>query len=249
MSLPDTAASRSRLLRAAAALVLSSVLIACSGPRPSAAPPATPSLRPTEAPTASADPQPTAVDPSGVNVDDVPTACYGLGEQDCRRVSAHVATLLPVADRSVPYIQVGPFGCLDGQRCATTLAARPEGDVTFESAGGAARSFHVKVTDGILDAVRQEAFGISLPPTSLPPVPGARQPFTLGHCGLWSGVDVGGSWWDPVGFVDADHGDSINAAEGTIAFIDPDHAVFTSSAGLIVQLLRRDGDKFLPMCG
>ena len=146
----------------------------------------------------------------------MPTACIGLGEGDCRRVVAHVTTLLTADDPRIGYVQVGPFGCADGAGCPTTLVARPEGDITLEFAGGAL-SFHIKVTDGNLDAQRQEASGIQLPPTSRPPIPGGPQPFSLGHCGIWSGIDHGGSWWDPVGLIDYDHSDAINAAEGTIA--------------------------------
>ncbi len=88
----------------------------------------------------------------------------------------------------------------------------------------------------------------SLGPSSPPPAGLGPRPFSLGHCGLWSGIDVGGSWWDPVGGVDGDHPDAINAADGTMAIIDPEHAIFTSKGGLTVQLLRRDGEKYLPMC-
>ena len=45
------------------------------------------------------------------------------------------------------------------------------------------------------------AFGVLLGPTSQGPVTAGARPFSLGHCGLWSGIDVGGSWWDPVGQV------------------------------------------------
>jgi len=100
----------------------------------------------------------------------------------------------------------------------------------------------------VLQADRQEVFGVSLPPTTRPPLPAAAQPFELGHCGLWSGIDLGGSWWDPVGFVDSDHGDSINAAAGTIVLIGPDRAMFTSQGGLAVQLVHHPGQKYLPLC-
>ncbi|HEX6867385.1 MAG TPA: hypothetical protein VF119_01205 [Candidatus Limnocylindrales bacterium] len=70
----------------------------------------------------------------------------------------------------------------------------------------------------------------------------------MGHCGLYSGIDVDGTWWDPVGPIDGDHPDTINAASGTIVFLDATHARFTSTDGLIVQLLRRLGAKQLPMC-
>lgn len=192
------------------------------------------------------EPTPSATAAAGA-LQGVPTACVGLGEQDCRRVAAQVATALTPQDPSVGYVQVGPFGCPDGLGCPTTLAARSEGDVTLEFAGGAL-SFHVESTGGDLDIQRQEAVGVQVGPSSAPSALAGPQPFTLGHCGLWSGIDTGGSWWDPVGLVDYDHGDSINPAEGTIAPIGPDQAIFTSKAGFTVQLVRHAGQKFLPLC-
>lgn len=237
MSTPDRAASRPRLAHVASFLLGSILLVAC----------ASATVSPSAVPGPSEDPQPSASASSAVTLEGVPTACVGLGEQDCRRVVAHVTTLLTADDPEIGYVQVGPFGCPAGAGCPTTLTARPEGDIGLEFAGGAL-SFHVKVTNGNLDARRQETLGIELPPTSRPPVPGGPQPFTLGHCGLFSGIDHGGSWWDPVGVIDYDHGDAINAAEGTIAPVGPDRAVFTSENGFIVQLVRRNGPKSLPLC-
>jgi hypothetical protein len=161
---------------------------------------------------------------------------------------AEIAELVPAGP--VPtYLQVGPFGCVEGGGCARTLAARPQGDVTIE-AGRGAFSFHITAAagGGRLTIERQDAFLISVEPQSQPPVtPGPRR-FTLGHCGLWSGIDVGGSWWDPIGIIDGDHPDAINAAGGTLAILDLDRASFTSDAGFTVQLVRRDGPKGLPGC-
>jgi hypothetical protein len=236
-----------RVQRAAMLLACSILLVGCAGSSNSASPvpPPTAAL---SAPSATTDPAPTpSEDQQGATLEGVPAACVGLGEQDCRRVVAHVASLLSADDPTIGYVQVGPFGCAAGQGCPTTLAARPEGDISLEFDGGAL-SFHVRVTDGTLQAQRQEVFGVVLPPTSLPPAPGGPQPFTLGHCGLFSGIDLGGSWWDPVGVVDYDHGDAINAAEGTFAPLGPDRAIFTSEAGFSVQLVRRLGPKYLPLC-
>lgn len=237
-------------LRAAArlALVLSAALLlsACAGrtsrtvtptlaPGPTAASPApTTSLEPTFPPAAGA-------------FGSVPVVCYGLGEADCRSVAGHVAAVIDAVDPRVRYVQVGPFGCADGQGCPTTLAGRPEGDVVVETATGT-QSFHVKSAGDTVDVRAQEAFGIDLAPSSSPPLAPVPQPFTLGHCGLWSGIDIGGSWWDPVGLVDSDHGDAINAAEGVFAPLGIDRATFTSKGGLVVQLVRRDGEKYLPLC-
>jgi hypothetical protein len=237
MSGPDRALPRLLRARGASFIAALILLAACAG---------TPGSPPPSAGVTS-EPQPTASAAGAVTLEGVPTACIGLGEPDCRRVVAQVTTLLTADDAKIGYVQVGPFGCPAGGGCPTTLVARPEGDISLESAGEVL-SFHIKVTDGNLDARRQETFGVELRPTSRPPVPSGPQPFTLGHCGLFSGIDHGGSWWDPVGLVDYDHGDAINAADGTIAPVGPDRAVFTSKSGFVVQLVRRDGPKFLPFC-
>jgi hypothetical protein len=246
MNFPDRHSVR-RFLRVPLLASCYLILVACAAGGASGPPPAISSTGPGVTAEPSADPQPTPVDGDGAALAGVPTGCYGLGEADCRLVREHVATLLTAADPPVRYIQIGPFGCAAGQGCPTNLGARPEGDVTFESDGGAV-GFHVKSNGGVLEADRQEVFGVSLPPSTQPPLPAGIRAFALGHCGLWSGVDVGGSWWDPIGFVDSDHGDSINAAEGTIILVGPDQARFTSKGGLTVQLVRHAGAKYLPLC-
>lgn len=225
----------SRLL-AAALVAVAALTSACAGSGPSPSVTAAPST-----PAASAA-------PAAVDLSSIPAACFGLGADDCRRVVAQLSTIVP-AGSAVTYIQVGPFGCAAGQGCATSLVERPQGDVTLE-AGAGALSYHVTVTaDGAeISIERQDAFGVLLGPTSQPPVTAGARPFSLGHCGLWSGIDAGGSWWDPVGPVDGDHPDAINAVDGTLTIIDPDHATFTSRGGLTVQLQRHEGAKYLPLC-
>lgn len=244
---------RARVLPIAGLLAV--VLIAAAGcaSSPSGPPPTVSSAGPAVTlPVATPEPSAATAAPSdGANLAGVPIACYGLGADDCRRVAEGAVTALPGPTRNarIVYLQVGPFGCPGGERCPTTLAARPEGDVTIEFAGVPAAGFHVRAAvDGTLAIEPQEIFGIVLDPTTPTAAMSGAQPFTLGHCGLWSGIDLGGSWWDPVGPIDWDHPDTINSAEGTIAFNDPDHATFTSKAGLTVQLERRDGGKHLPFC-
>jgi hypothetical protein len=176
-------------------------------------------------------------------------ACLGLAELDCVRALEAAATLLTEADPPVGYVEVGPFACQTGQGCEGSLIARPAGRVLFEFA--AADSVEVTVqleADGELALERMQAFGVRLAPSSLAGQLTGPIPFSLGHCGLWSGIDVDGSWWDPVGLVNADHGDMINAADGTFAPADPNHATFSSAGGFVVNLTRRAGEKWLPLC-
>lgn len=223
--------------------VLVAILIAACASTVTPSP--TPASSATAVPTAPATPTPEA----SVGVAAVPTACLNLGPEDCQR--AGEVAIAAVGDAAAPiiYVQVGPFGCADGQvDCPATLAARPEGDVTLELAGQPAIGIHIRVVDGVPSAERTEVFGVVLDPTAAAPLGPGPRPFELGHCGIFSGIDLGGSWWDPIGPIDSDHGDSINAAPGILTINDPDHAVFVSAGGLTVQLLRRDGPKHLPMC-
>jgi hypothetical protein len=247
MNLPDRPPTPRFLagsLLAACSLLLAACAAGGASPPPSSA---VASTAPGVTATPSVAPEPSPATNGGAALGGVPTGCYGLEEVDCHLVRDHVATLLTANDPAIRYIQIGPFGCAADQGCPATLAARPEGDVTVES-NGAAIGFHVKSSGETLEAVHQEVSGVSLPPTSTPPLPAGPQPFALGHCGLWSGVDLGGSWWDPIGVVDSDHPDSINAAEGTILLVGPDQARFTSNGGLTVQLARHAGAKYLPLC-
>ena len=127
MSTPHRSGTRPRMAQVASLVVATILLAACAGS--TASPSATTS--PSEPP------QPSATAAGAVDLAGVPTACIGLGEGDCRRVAAHVTTLLTADDPRIGYVQVGPFGCPDGQGCPTTLVARPEGDMTLEFAGGA----------------------------------------------------------------------------------------------------------------
>ena len=86
-----------------------------------------------------------------------------------------------------------------------------------------------RVRDGTITVARYDLLRGRVPPSSTAgQLAGGPIPYSLGHCGLMSGVDVDGSWWDPVGFVDIDHPDAINAADGTFTPHDTNHATFTS---------------------
>ncbi len=180
----------------------------------------------------------------------IPIACLGLEEPDCTRAfDAAAGGLAP--DDEVIYAEVGPFGCPNEAGCPNTLAFRPSGQVVFERSNGepVLISISAAADDGTIATSPGEFFGVAVAPSSTAGQLAAEPiPYSLGHCGLMSGVDVDGSWWDPVGFVDIDHPDAINAANGTFAPSDPNHATFTSDGGFSGQLVRRVGEKHLPMC-
>ena len=169
--------------------------------------------------------------------------------EDCAVARDAAAATLTATDPPVIYVQVGPFGCATGDRCPETLADRPEGDVTIEFQGGTADNVHLKLApDGTLQAERTPGFGIAVEPGSAVGFPAGPQAYTLGHCGIWNGIDADGSWWDPVGPVDMESGDAVNATGGVLNLTDPTHGTFVAPSGFALQLQRRDGAKVLPPC-
>lgn len=102
-----------------------------------------------------------------------------------------------------------------------------------------------------------------IPTSSLEPtseaglVVGTSVPFTLGHCGLLSPVDVDGSLWQPVAGLDADAGpiesddevgELINATAGGLILTDPDTAEFRTPIGSLIILARAPGALDYPLC-
>jgi hypothetical protein len=179
----------------------------------------------------------------------IPIACLGLEEPDCSAAIEAAAADLGSDDEAV-YAEVGPFGCPQAEGCPNTLAARPSGQVVFERTNGEPVAIAVNAAaDGTITTAPGEWFTVAVAPSSTRgQLAGQPITYSLGHCGLGSGIDVDESWWDPVGFVPIDHPDAINAASGTFAASDPNHATFTSDGGFMVSLVRRVGDKHLPMC-
>lgn len=180
----------------AAAFSLGACATSTASPSTGSAPATTPSADGSRATAPSGSARPSAAETplgSGPDLTSVPTACIGLGADDCRRVIAQAATIVP-AGSAVTYIQVGPFGCAAGVGCAPSLAERPQGDITLE-AGVGALSYHVTVSVGGAELTinRQDAFGVLLGPESQAPVTAGARPLTLGHCGLWSGWQLVGS--------------------------------------------------------
>jgi hypothetical protein len=233
-------------------VLLAGMLAACSGTATGT--PASPSdgrATNPSAPTSPASTSPASTPPGDGGVIDplVPTACVTLGASDCERARTLAASVLEPGDPVVTYVQVGPFACAISDPCPTTLAARPEGDVVIEFRPGEGINVHLKVApDGTFEAERGDAMGVGVEAASLPGIPAGPFEFSLGHCGVFSGIDLDGNWWDPVGQVPMDSGEAVNATAGMMAVSDPDHATFTTPTGFAIQLQRRAGPKLLPLC-
>lgn len=82
-------------------------------------------------------------------------------------------------------------------------------------------------------------------------------PYTLGHCGLLSPIDLDGSLWQPASGTNAaggpiasdnEIGELINATSGTLDFVDADKAMFTTPTGSSVTLMRVPDALDYPLC-
>jgi hypothetical protein len=148
----------------------------------------------------------------------------------------------------VSYVQVGPFHCR-ADPCPRSLATRPSGQVTVEFGDGSQPTvLDVTVRAGEPAVkVAAESLLIEVRPQSNP-ISADAIPYELGHCGLYSGIDVDGSFWDPVGEVDPSHSDLINAAQAQFVMTSPTTARLTTEGGLTLELVRHAGPKYLPGC-
>jgi hypothetical protein len=171
-----------------------------------------------------------------------------LDEGDCGRVRDLVLSGLPAGSPPAAYVEVGPFACRIDP-CPETVADRPTGRVMVEFADGSDPSvLDVMIEGGVLSTrPSQEVFLVGVPASSNRlSEPGAT--IELGHCGLLSGIDVDGSFWNPIGRLDMTHPDAINAVSAEFTLTTPATATLRTANGLELTLVRHPGNKHLPAC-
>jgi hypothetical protein len=216
-------------------------------PSPFVPTPSPPPSAPTPSPFPSAptpSPPPSAVQPQS----EFPTACLNLRDVDCAGTRDLVLATLPDGHPAIAFVEVGPFMC-SVDPCPETIEARPTGRVMVEFSDASDPAvLDVAIQAGeITTRPSQEVFLVAVLPSSAR----LEQPqatIELGHCGLLSGVDVDGSYWDPSGYVDMTNPDAINAAGAEFNLTSPTTARLTTLNGLTLELVRRAGGKHLPPC-
>ena len=171
--------------------------------------------------------------------------CHGGDLILCQAmVEAAVESLAPEDGRPT-WAEVRAAAC-DGQ-CLPGLAGIRQGQVTIEVAGGRAVAVEVELRDGQLTvAERVDAQLFAREPGS-GPAQGPQVEMELGHCGLMSGIDVDGSFWNPIGLIQ-EHPDAINAARASFSMINSALASLRTEGGFVVQLVRHVGPKHFPAC-
>jgi hypothetical protein len=85
---------------------------------------------------------------------------------------------------------------------------------------------------------------------------GADQTYTLGHCGLFSPIDIDGSLWDPIAgesaaggpLTEVHVGELINSTTVVLVLVDAQTMLFATPAGARIVLERHDGRRLYLGC-
>ena len=175
--------------------------------------------------------------------------CLSIEQAECEFVAQQALAGLPAA-RGVPFaIIVQLYGCPVEGQCPRSLDVR-QGTVTAEYADRGEPS-QLSV-EGPPQAPR---FGESEMAWSGLQQPSSRRvagpgpfPFELGHCGLTWQVDFDGSFWVPIGQIDGDASEIINADSGEMRLLGPNLAEYRNAAGFVASLARFPGPKHVWLC-
>ena len=152
-------------------------------------------------------------------------ACLSLPEAECRSIATE---LLAAADLpgTVATVSIQAFGC-DGAPCPPGFGARNRGQAWVELVDPQ-RLRQFAITTGV-DGKAAIDRGTDIPAAVILATSvrtGSGGEFALGHCGLVSPIDFDGSLWDPVGLIDGDASESINASEGRMILVGAGAATF-----------------------
>ena len=173
--------------------------------------------------------------------------CISIEAAECQSVADLVVERLP-EERGIPFsIVINLYGC--GSPCAKTLDER-EGAVTVEYADGGEPidvAVHGPAEAPVFGEIETAWSGLIEPASAVVDGPG---PFAheLGHCGLLWQVDFDGSFWLPVGQVDGDAADLVNAGSGQMVLLELNLARFEADTGFTVELARFPGPKHVFLC-
>jgi hypothetical protein len=174
----------------------------------------------------------------------IPTACVGLLAAQCEQALAAVAVNLPGMTPS--YVAISRKLC-DGPCPGSERGVWIAGLWVEFSDGRKPMNIHIEVDGATVLWEDIPSAIVQVTPRS-PRLAAPTIEFTLGHCGLASGIDVDGSFWDPVGMIDPDRVDLINAGNARFTLNSPDAAILVTETGAALQLVRHPGSKFMFGC-
>jgi hypothetical protein len=192
----------------------------------------------TTAPSVSPSDQPTT--PAAL-----PYGCWAVREPDC--VEAVAGALQAAVDRG-PFVYGEVSLSCPAAPCPQEVLPGVVVSVILER--DRRSPLEVKLQhDGerFVSEVAEAGFMMMLEPSSGPAAVGVPFPYAIGHCGLYTGIDADGSWWDPIGLIDTENPDTINSAKATMLITDRNTAVL-QTARLRVDLVRHPGPKSFRGC-
>jgi len=174
--------------------------------------------------------------------------CSNVDQAECLALADRILTFVGQSHGRALAIEIGLFSCPIGAGCARSLSAR-QGAATVDFEAGA---FPIELTlAGSPNAPRIEVEPMTwsglLHPLSGRVVGSGPFPFELGHCGISHVIDFDGSFWVPVGQVDGDSPEAVNAASGQMRLLAADRAEYLGPH-LKVTLARYPGQKFFWLC-
>jgi hypothetical protein len=173
-----------------------------------------------------------------------PLACVGVGRAQCEQALAIIAQRL--AGTAPSWVQVAWSLC-DGP-CPGSERGVWRAHLTVEFADPRdPETIIIEVDGNAVNWERIETALVQVAPRSAA-LSAPVVPYTLGHCGLASGIDVDGALWDPVGMIDPSNFELINGTEATFSLISPQTATLRTAGGTVVELVRHAGVKHLPGC-
>lgn len=170
---------------------------------------------------------------------EVPLGCLGVAEIECRAIAAQaIAPFVGRLDEPT-YVEVGPTFC--AQPCPPGAV---EGWLTVEFVDRPPELYQFRIDAVGATLTATENHRSQVEPQS-PPLDDHIAMVTLGHCGLASGIDVDGSFWDPVGVVDPTVS---NAAAAVFTVTSATTAILETEGGAAINMVRHRGPKTLPGC-
>jgi hypothetical protein len=222
---------------AVAAVVL--IAIACQS-----APPSSPTPIPTSSVAATESPG-----KGSPGTAELARGCWGIREPDCgRTVGAAFDALAEFESHPYGYATVRFTDCPESG-CQDALTLGWPIHVLLEPTDRSAMIEAVVRSEGgsLVAEVNETRAFFGVEARSGPAPLGEPFRLELGHCGISSGIDADGSFWDPIGQIDPQNPDTINAAPGTMLITTDTTATF-QTARLHLELVRHHGLKYLPAC-
>jgi hypothetical protein len=194
--------------------------------------------------TAQPSPSPAAVVPEAGPI----VGCSKVDQPECLALVDRVLACVGPAHGQPSAVEIGLFSCANGAACPRSLTAR-QGAVTVDFEGGALPIQLSLAGPPDTPQIAVEPIqwsGLLQPASSRVFGPGPFQ-FELGHCGISHVVDFDGSFWVPIGQVDGESPEAINAGSGQMQLLAADRAEYRGPH-LIVTLARFPGPKFFWLC-